>query len=389
MNRFATRVRPGQASRAPVIVFFLLCAGAAEAGFDSQEVKVLQALFPEGRPGAGGLGQAYWDLGGGKAISEKNLALLRANFDGQGAKETFVAFSLLKKYDPGADNFLEASPRAALLLCGGASCEVKAGPLKVSDEGVVRGVETGQLKKGGDMIGLVVFDSGAAPIKTLVVAVSQQEESGDLTKAASILRDDPEDEDRVGEVRFLDIDADGLAELIYHGVRRKPIDAYNGEKGGVLAEVHHFDRASGTFSFTFRVQVSSVLKDKKDDTWTHGPLMMFDGDPKTAWCEGTKEYGISEYVRVDYSEKQDFTTVQLLPGWALNAKTFLSHNQMKTFMIESASPKKFGYTFPESKRELQPVELLRPINTDWVRMWIQEIFSARIDATCISEFLLE
>ena len=389
MIRLARMGRPILTGQGLALLAVVLAAGTASASFDIQETKVLQTLFPEGQPAAGGLGQAYWDLGGGKAISEKNLALLRADFDGQGAKETFVAFSLLEKYDPAADNFLGAIPQAALLLCGGASCEVRAKQLKIADEGLVRSVDTAQLKQDGQVFGLVVIDSGAAPIKTMIAAIGRIEESGELTKAALIVRDDPEDGARTGEVRFLDMDADGLAELVYHGTRAKPLDAYNGEKGGVMGEVHHYDRTSGTFSLTFRVQVSSVYQEKKDDTWTHGPLMMFDGDPKTAWCEGTKEYGISEYVRLDYSEKQDFTTVQLLPGWGLNAKTYLSHNQVKTFMLESASPKKFGYTFPESKRELQPIELLRPISTNWARLWIQEIYSARINATCISEFVLE
>jgi len=157
----------------------------------------------------------------------------------------------------------------------------------------------------------------------------------------------------------------------------------------VVAELHRYDRRTGTFDLEFRVQVSTVRQPKSGDDWTHGPLMMFDGKNATAWCDGTDEFGVAEFIRLEYPEATDFTTIQILPGWGQNARTFMSYNQVKTFTVESASPKKFGYTFPESIREMQTIELLRPIKTDWARIWIREIFSARNDSVCISEFVLE
>ncbi|NOZ85872.1 MAG: hypothetical protein GXP49_06350 [Deltaproteobacteria bacterium] len=369
----------------------LFCPPAAWAGFDSLDSACLSCLYPNGKLESGGLGQAYWDLGSKKAISEKNISLLRTDMDGKPGKEVIAAYSILSNYDPASDNFEMAVPYVAVLSCRHMKCQAVAQPITLFDEGRVVNVEDAKPGKAiAGKIGLVEFLSGAAPIKTITAAVMLKPgEPVTLKRVALVVTADPEDSKRQGKIKMLDLDKDGINELVYHADRKAILDPYGGDKGSVMDQVFTFDKNDFKYVQDMTIECSTALKDERGRTWIHAPVMMFDSEKSTAWCEGTKQYGIAEFIKVEFPDKRKITTLDMLPGWGKSPGTFLSHNQVKTFMVESESKKKFGYTFPQSERELQSIDLLRPVKTRWIRLWIQQIFSARIDETCISELTFE
>lgn len=79
------------------------------------------------------------------------------------------------------------------------------------------------------------------------------------------------------------------------------------------------------------VTASSTLAPQASSTYA--PEHVFDGDPTTAWCEGSKGPGVGEWIELRWNESGDPAGYVLRPGYAKDDRTWLANRRVRSFRL--------------------------------------------------------
>lgn len=105
----------------------------------------------------------------------------------------------------------------------------------------------------------------------------------------------------------------------------------------VLAETPKYDVIiNGTKA---KVWASSELKGKTPCQYSVKNL--FDGDPKTAWVEGSAGNGVGEWVQIEFEKPVNVSTINISNGYQKSSQTLVENSKLQAFSLlidDSLSP---------------------------------------------------
>lgn len=159
----------------------------------------------------------------------------------------------------------------------------------------------------------------------------------------------------------------------------------------------------------FGIEASSVLQGNDPD---YSPVNVSDGDPATAWVEGTAGPGIGEFIRlgIDPYEKEvsgfyGIKRIGIINGYARDKELYFANNRVKsiefshTFSVlgdyhQIRDQPVIGiqpYVFDlDESMEYQFLEFPRPVPVSEFTLTILDVYpGSRWDDTCIAEILVE
>lgn len=133
------------------------------------------------------------------------------------------------------------------------------------------------------------------------------------------------------------------------------------------------------------VEVSATSFRKPDKGNTYQPGKAFDGDLKTAWCEGGKGAGIGESLSFNFDRKVKLSDLTIHGGYFKSSETWTKNNRVAEAELEFSAGKTKRVKFPNTSDALKIS--LAGIETDYVKITILSIYSGASDAedTLISE----
>ena len=80
------------------------------------------------------------------------------------------------------------------------------------------------------------------------------------------------------------------------------------------------------------ISSSSVLPPSPGSSYRYDARFAFDGDPLTAWSEGSEGNGVGEYLEVEFLNPTGVDAIQFMPGF-FDERWFLANNRVKKVRI--------------------------------------------------------
>ncbi|HEY5885146.1 MAG TPA: protein kinase [Pyrinomonadaceae bacterium] len=120
---------------------------------------------------------------------------------------------------------------------------------------------------------------------------------------------------------------------------------------------------------------------------TYDPANIVDGNLATAWDEGVSGPGIGEWIRFDFDRQVTLLGVRISPGYFKTAKLWGENNRLAAATLEFSDGSSRDFHFADRMEE-QSFDI-GGVQTQWIRMTIDRIYSGSTDAedTPISEIV--
>lgn len=120
---------------------------------------------------------------------------------------------------------------------------------------------------------------------------------------------------------------------------------------------------------------------------THGPDLVLDGRPETAW--NTNESGINQSITISVDSTATVNGLKIMNGYnkisASGTDLYYANARAKTILIEYATGA-FEYTLKDIKGEYQDIPFKDPQPTSWMKITIKSVYPGDLyDDCCISE----
>ena len=120
---------------------------------------------------------------------------------------------------------------------------------------------------------------------------------------------------------------------------------------------------------------------------THGPELVLDGRPETAW--NTKENGVGQSITISVGADATVNGLKIMNGYnkisASGTDLYYANARAKTILIEYATGA-FEYTLKDTKGEYQDIPFKDPQPTSWMKITIKSVYPGDLyDDCCISE----
>ncbi len=149
--------------------------------------------------------------------------------------------------------------------------------------------------------------------------------------------------------------------------------------------------SSGTMAYD-RSLVASITasshlasqRDRRGKAYAYGPSNAMDGDPKTAWVEGSKGHGIGDWIKVQFSRPVRIQAI------AINGEyKGKKNNRLKALSIGFSNTSSLPVRLADQPGK-QMLRLNQPQITQWVIFRIQEVYrGTRFADTPIAEIDFE
>ncbi len=133
------------------------------------------------------------------------------------------------------------------------------------------------------------------------------------------------------------------------------------------------------------VNVTASSVRKSDQGNVYAPRMAFDGNPRTAWCEGVKGPGRGQWIVFDFDNEITLKEIVIQPGYFKTPEIWGKNNRVSSIVVEFSDKSKRIYDF---NNEMKPQTLdAGNTRTKSVFIAIKEIFRGSSDSedTLISE----
>lgn len=139
---------------------------------------------------------------------------------------------------------------------------------------------------------------------------------------------------------------------------------------------------------------SYLLNDGYSVKTNYHPYYVLDGNPTTAWVEGSSGDGIGEYLELFFEETLDnLVYLKVRNGYQKSDTLYLANNRVKELKVEliykGSVNQEFRFTL-EDKAGWQEFKLNVTRKFDRLRLIIDDIYSGtKYHDTCISDLLIE
>ena len=101
------------------------------------------------------------------------------------------------------------------------------------------------------------------------------------------------------------------------------------------------------------------------------------------WVESVNGNGVGETLTLYFDNKETITFLSFQLGYARNQDLYDINNRPSKMRISFSDGSGFDYSFRDVNQE-QNVKLSKEIDTDWVKLTIQDVYSGTVcDDTCI------
>ena len=124
--------------------------------------------------------------------------------------------------------------------------------------------------------------------------------------------------------------------------------------------------------------VSSSSQRRSSGEITYSARNAFDGDDRTAWCEGVKGAGKGEWLRVDFESEKKLVELRIKPGYFKDMNVWKKNNRVASVSILFSDGSNKVYEFPDSANER--VIDLPGIETDFVKITIRDVYPGSADS---------
>jgi len=133
------------------------------------------------------------------------------------------------------------------------------------------------------------------------------------------------------------------------------------------------------------VKVSASSTRKPDKGNIYSPKMAFDGNPRTAWCEGVRGAGKKQWLAFDFKKEERLKSIVIQPGYFKTPVIWRKNNRIASVTIEFSDNSKRSFNFSDVMKE-QTLDT-GGIKTKTVFIAITDIFRGETDMedTLISE----
>ena len=120
---------------------------------------------------------------------------------------------------------------------------------------------------------------------------------------------------------------------------------------------------------------------------THGPELVLDGKPETAW--NTNENGVGQSITIKVDKLSEVNGLKIMNGYnkvsASGTDLYKANARAKKILIEYATGS-FEYTLKDKKGKYQDIPFKDPQPTDWMKITILSVYPGDLyDDCCISE----
>jgi hypothetical protein len=124
------------------------------------------------------------------------------------------------------------------------------------------------------------------------------------------------------------------------------------------------------------------------------PKKAFDSKYDTAWCEGVKGSGLSEWIKFDFAESDSFGStinvyrILIINGLAASKELYFANNRVKKLEVEFSEGEKRVIELRDGVLDYQ--SFVFHIKAKWAKLTILEVYKGtKYDDTCISEIDFE
>lgn len=134
-----------------------------------------------------------------------------------------------------------------------------------------------------------------------------------------------------------------------------------------------------------RARASSVLEGNQA---RYGAMNIIDKNPETAWVEGSKGYGINEWVQVERDGLEDISRILIVNGYHKSQEIYDNNGRLKRFRLDFSQGQYIYYEVDENKTESNYIRITfdRPISTDAIKLTILDVFEgSKYEDTCITD----
>ncbi len=133
------------------------------------------------------------------------------------------------------------------------------------------------------------------------------------------------------------------------------------------------------------VKVSASSTRKPDKGNIYSPEMAFDGNPRTAWCEGVRGAGKKQWLAFDFKKEEKLKSIVVQAGYFKTPEIWRKNNRIASVTIEFSDNSKRSFNFADVMKE-QTLEV-GGLKTKTVFIAITDIFrgEADVEDTLISE----
>ena len=120
---------------------------------------------------------------------------------------------------------------------------------------------------------------------------------------------------------------------------------------------------------------------------THGPDLVLDGKPETAW--NTNENGVGQSITISVDGNAEVNGLKIMNGYnkvsASGTDLYYANARAKKILIEYATGS-FEYTLKDKKGVYQDIPFKDPQPTTWMKITIKSVYPGDLyDDCCISE----
>jgi len=150
------------------------------------------------------------------------------------------------------------------------------------------------------------------------------------------------------------------------------------------------------FADAMRYCTTSVLSSQGRNDYM--PDTLFDGDPRTAWCEGVAGLGAGETIMIDMVGAPAFRRLLVANGYAKSQTAYVENARPRVVEVTTSASHAFRAQLADTP-EVQYINLPGPALISWVRIAIRDVYTgSKYADTCLNaigpdleyeEFLLQ
>lgn len=134
-----------------------------------------------------------------------------------------------------------------------------------------------------------------------------------------------------------------------------------------------------------KVKISASSSRKPEKGNFYSPEMAFDGNSRTAWCEGAKDAGNGQWIVFDFEEEVFLKEVLIEPGYFKTEELWRKNNRLAVANFKFSDGTTRSFNFPNEMKE-QKIDVGN-VKTKYVMITIKDTYAGQADSidTLISE----
>jgi hypothetical protein len=133
------------------------------------------------------------------------------------------------------------------------------------------------------------------------------------------------------------------------------------------------------------VKVSASSSRRAEKGNFYDPNLAFDGNSRTAWCEGVRGAGVGQWIVFDFKKEEKLKEIIIEPGYFKTSELWRKNNRLAEITVTFSDKSKRNFSLKDLMKE-QKIEL-NNVKTESVMITIRDIYPGQADSkdTLISE----